>query len=519
MVQAGDELALIYSPDLMVTIQNLIDAKRRGDKQFVENGRVRLQLLGIDDEQINEFLASGKADTHVQIRSPISGHVITKYVKEGQYVQEGTPLYDLADLSTVWIQAQIYEDDMSLLPAVYDHGPKAEDAPGLPVTATTRSFPNEPFHGRLSFVYPHVDQDSRTVTVRFELENPGHKLRPGGTAEVEFKVQPADVPALARATADEKQMEMLKQGKVLAVPESAIIDTGNQKVVYRETTPGVYEGVSVTLGPRMINPDGAPFYPILTGINSGDRVVSVGSFLVDAETRLNPAAGSIYFGSSSGSKTASTGTSNVRPSTPEDPLAKIESALATLSPEDRALVRAQKYCPSLDNVLGAMGPPLKVMIEGQPVFLCCSGCEKNALEHPQQMLAKVAELKNATAEGRAVNVGAAPLPQPVETPESAPSKSNSSAADAAKETAVHTELAKLSPTDRETAQLQRTCPITGNRLGVMGPPIKVAIGEETVWLCCSSCKEESLKDPKGTLAKVAELKRSNSAQNAAVPHD
>ena len=196
MVQAGDELALIYSPDLMVTIQNLIDAKRRGDKQFVENGRVRLQLLGIDDEQINEFLASGKADTHVQIRSPISGHVITKYVKEGQYVQEGTPLYDLADLSTVWIQAQIYEDDMSLLPAVYDHGPKAEDAPGLPVTATTRSFPNEPFHGRLSFVYPHVDQDSRTVTVRFELENPGHKLRPGGTAEVEFKVQPADVPAL-----------------------------------------------------------------------------------------------------------------------------------------------------------------------------------------------------------------------------------------------------------------------------------------------------------------------------------
>ena len=319
MVQAGDQLASVYSPDLLVTIQNLIDANRRGDKSFVESGRIRLQLLGIDDKQINDILASGKADTHVQIRSPISGHVITKYVKEGQYVQEGTPLYDLADLSTVWIQAQIYEDDMSLLPAGYDHGRKADDTPGLPVTATTRSFPNEPFHGQLSFVYPHVDQESRTVTIRFELENPGHKLRPGGTAEVAFKVQPANVPALVRAATDEKQQEMLKQGKVLAVPESAVIDTGNQKVVYRETTPGVYEGVTVSLGPKMSNAEGQIFYPILAGLQAGERVVSSGSFLVDAETRLNPAAGSIYFGSSSGSKTASAGASNVRPSTPEDP--------------------------------------------------------------------------------------------------------------------------------------------------------------------------------------------------------
>ena len=99
--------------------------------RFVENARVRLQLLGIDDQQIDEILAAGKADTHVRIRSPISGHVINKYVQEGQYVQEGTPLYDVADLSTVWIQAQIYEDDLSLLPAGYEHGPKADDAPGL----------------------------------------------------------------------------------------------------------------------------------------------------------------------------------------------------------------------------------------------------------------------------------------------------------------------------------------------------------------------------------------------------
>ena len=200
-------------------------------------------------------------------------------------------------------------------------------------------------------------------------------------------------------------------------------------------------------------------------------------------------------------------------------MAKIEAALAKLSPEDRALVACKNTARSLDNVLGSMGPPVKVMIDGQPVFLCCGGCKKKALEHPQETLAKVAELKNATAEGRAVNVGAAPLPQPVETPESAPSKSNSSAADAAKETAVHTELAKLSPTDRETAQLQRTCPITGNRLGAMGPPIKVAIGEETVLLCCSGCKEEALKDPEGDAGQSRRIKTKQFGEKVAVPHD
>ncbi|HEY2827739.1 MAG TPA: efflux RND transporter periplasmic adaptor subunit, partial [Pirellulales bacterium] len=156
MVKAGDDLALIYSPDLTVTIQNLIDAKRGGDKAMLENVRVRLRRLGIEDQQIDEYLAAGKPETEVRIRSPLSGHVINKYVKEGQYVQEGMPLYDVADLSTVWIQAQIYEEDLSLLPAGYEHGPKDPNSPGLEVTATTRSFPNEPFHGKLSFIYPHV---------------------------------------------------------------------------------------------------------------------------------------------------------------------------------------------------------------------------------------------------------------------------------------------------------------------------------------------------------------------------
>ncbi len=389
MVEAGDDLALLYSPDLLVTTQNLLSAKRSGNQDSVKSGQVRLELLGIDDAQINEILSDDKAPTHLKIRSPISGHVITKYVREGQYVQEGTPLYDLADLSTVWIQAQLYEDDLAFLPVSYEHGTAPSGTRGLDVTATTRAFPNEPFHGKLAFVYPHVDQETRTVTVRFEVANPGHRLRPGSTASVTLTVPPKDVRALATLEHDPQGAEMLAEGRVLAVPESSVIDTGTQRIVYRQSSPGVFEGVEVTLGPRMRNPEGAVFYPLLRGLSAGERVVTSGSFLVDAETRLNPAAGSIYFGGTGGAKGGSATVTTVRPSTPEDPNAKIKVALAKLPPEDRALAEAQRYCPvRTDTLLGSMVAPLRMMLDGEPVFLCCAGCKDRALANPAATLAK-----------------------------------------------------------------------------------------------------------------------------------
>src|SRR5262249_39653811 len=156
--------------------------------------------------------------------------------------------------------------------------------------------------------------------------------------------------------------EMLDEGKVLAVPEGSVIDTGSQKIVYRQSAPGVFEGVEVKLGQRMNNADGVIFYPVLHGLAAGELVVTSGSFLVDAETRLNPAAGSIYYGNSGGSKSTSSVTS-VRPSTPEDTPSKVEASLAKLSPDDRHLAEAQKTCPILGSVLGSMGPPVKVTLE------------------------------------------------------------------------------------------------------------------------------------------------------------
>lgn len=391
MVQAGDPLALLYSPDLQVTVQNLLDAKRTSNQELLSSARSRLELLGIDKAQIDDILAAGKSDANMTIRSPISGHVINKYVREGQYVKEGTPLYDVADLSTVWIQAQIYEDDLAFLPANSEREQQSHAVDGLEVTASTRAYPNEKFHGMLAFVYPHVDQQTRTLTVRFEVENSDHKLLPGSTATVTLKAQPETL-SLGKAPSDPEQREMLEKGRVLAIPELSVIDTGSQKIAYRQAEPGVYEGVQLTLGPRMVAPDGNLFYPVLHGLKRGDIVVTSGSFLVDAETRLNPAVGSIYFGGSGG--TPAKGASVVRPSTPSDPDAKIAESLAKLSPEDRKLAEAQRFCAVLaGSRLGSMGPPIKLSVSGETVFVCCPSCQEKALAEPQKTLANMKKLK------------------------------------------------------------------------------------------------------------------------------
>jgi Cu(I)/Ag(I) efflux system membrane fusion protein len=178
----------------------------------------------------------------------------------------------------------------------------------------------------------------------------------------------------------------------VAVPQSAVIDTGEQKIVYRQRVPGQFEGVRVTLGSKMTDADDVAFYPVLSGLAVGDPIVTSGSFLVDAETRLNPAAGSIYFGGSGGGKSAASAA--VRPTTPEDPEAKIQAALAALSPADRELARQQKFCAVLaDSRLGSMGAPIKLTLEGESVFICCAGCRTAATKEPSKAIERVRELR------------------------------------------------------------------------------------------------------------------------------
>jgi hypothetical protein len=365
--------------------------------------------------------------------------------------------------------------------------------------ATSRAFPGEPFHGKLAFVYPHVDEATRTVTIRCEAPNPGHKLRPGTTATVTLEVPPEHLSMLSQSAADDPERQAkLDEGLVLAVPESSVIDTGNQRIVYRESLPNVFEGVQVELGPRMTGPEGAMFYPVLAGLESGDLVVAAGSFLVDAETRLNPAAGSIYFGGSGGSKSGASVTT-ARPSTPADPDAKIEAALAALSSEDRTLAETQKYCPILkSNLLGSMGVPVKLAVAGRTVFVCCEGCREKAVEDADATLAQVAKLRGG--KNAAPASGRLPAAASQITPPQGKSKDP--------EARIKAALATLSPADRKNAEVQRFCAVLeDSRLGSMGVPVKLTIDGQTVFVCCAACTDDAQTNVKETLDKVKELKR------------
>jgi RND family efflux transporter MFP subunit len=487
MVHAGDALAELYSPDLVVTVQNLLDAREAKNAVQEKLARDRLKLWGIDDAQVEEIAKAGKAITHLTIRSPIDGHVLKKYVREGQYVEEGGPLFDVADLSTVWLQAQLYEDDLTFLPAGGHDPMSGKPDFELPVTATTRAFPGRPFRGTLSFLFPHVDAETRTLTVRFDLPNKDHELRPGMTATVTLKLG-HDLLMKTPAGAGLR----MRDGRTLAVPEGSVIDTGARKVVYRQTLPDTFDGVAVELGPKLSGPGGASFYPVLSGLAEGDRVVTAGSFLIDAETRLNPALGSTYIGGSSG---GSAGAAVVRPTTPIDQDAKIEANMRQLPPHERKLAEAQAWCPVLGDRLGLMGPPIKVDLGGgRSVFVCCKSCTTGAKADPEKSLRRVEELKGSRPKE------AAPAPALPSPP--VPKLSQAEAAEA------RANLDKLPLADRKAAEAQRLCPVQGEVLGTMGVPIKVDLGGgRTAFVCCKSCVGKAQKNRDGVLKKVEELKK------------
>jgi RND family efflux transporter MFP subunit len=449
-VRKGDELARLYSPDLVVTAQNFIDARRSGNAELEHIARERLLLWGLEADQIDQIAASGRSPHQIVIRSPTDGYIIKKYQIEGRYVDEGSPLYDVVDLSTIWIQAQIYEDDLAFLPKGYADQLAAKR---WPVVVTVSAYPGQEFAGVLSFVYPHLDQISRTLTVRAELNNISEHLKPGMTATVKL---------LLPASQLKSQQDLVARwqydgDRVLAVPEECVIDTGSAQLVYREESPGVYDAVRVELGPRLNGPEGLVYFPVLAGLQAGETIVAAGAFLIDAETRLNPAAASIYIGGTGSGKAAST----VRPSALADPAENISAMFAKLPPADRALAQAQTYCAVRQtNQLGSMGVPVKIVLHGQAVFLCCSGCIEQAKANPENTLQQAEQLRRKSA------------PAPSAHPE---------------EDEIQKALAKMSPNERRLAERQRYCPISHERLGSMGVPVLLHLQGKTVFVCCNSC--------------------------------
>jgi hypothetical protein len=277
------------------------------------------------------------------------------------------------------------------------------------------------FSGKVAFIHPHLDASTRTLKVRLDMKNSDHELRPGMYATVRLDVPTAQLDSFAHALEEDwrhltmvsgvahglsaavlapqngveglletaGKLALLRSGLVLAVPESAVIDTGTRKFVYRQAWPGAYDAVEVQLGTRC-----GGFFAVFRGLAAGDKVVTAGSFLVDAETRLTSGAASTYFGASGAPGDKHAGKVDARPSMGIEEDIKANAALAKLSRVDQRLAAAQGFCPILpQNRLGSMGAPLKVMLKNEPVFLCCGGCESNARTHEAQTLAKVDALK------------------------------------------------------------------------------------------------------------------------------
>jgi hypothetical protein len=240
--------------------------------------------------------------------------------------------------------------------------------------------PDEPAACRVIEMSPAaIPGTGRRVKVR--VENPRNELRPGVYAAAKFLTPVSRLEPYRRLELDRRRDELAvggiagrfggsvdtlltvgvrhvvaREGNVLCVPESAVIDTGGRKVAYVETMPGMFDALEIRVGRRY-----GDFYPVRGGLEAGQRVATAGAVLLDAETRLNPSVAASYFGA--GSRT---------PTTTHTPAAGSGSPS---QPDDKQLIAKQKICPVLGKPLGSMGAPVKKVVNGRVVFLCCDGCE------------------------------------------------------------------------------------------------------------------------------------------------
>ncbi len=268
-VAKGDPLFDIYSPDLIQAQNEYRQAMAStgpNQGQMVETMRSKLRLLGLSDGQIRSLESLADVPLVLTYRSPAAGTVVDKKVVEGVYVNEGTVLYQIADLTMLWNIADVYESDA------------AELRPGARSTITTPASAGRTYDASIGFVYPVVDPQTRTIKVRLIVKNPDGALKPNMYTESIFHlVKPA----------------------ALTVPVSAVLMTGKRNLVYvKAGRDNHFEAREIDLG---IKSDTK--YEVLRGLSEGDEVVSEGGYLIDSESQLKSGGGSAHSHGTSQAKT------------------------------------------------------------------------------------------------------------------------------------------------------------------------------------------------------------------------
>jgi RND family efflux transporter MFP subunit len=264
-VTKGQPLFEAYSPELVAAqreyaiaaqgVLNLKDAPAQAQasmQQLADASLARLKNWDLSEDQIQRLRSSGQAQRAQSFRAPVSGVVTEKKAQQGMRFMPGEMLYQVADLSSVWVIADVFEQDL------------AQVKNGAVASVRVNAYPDKEFKGRIAYVYPSLKAETRTVPVRIELANPGGLLKPGMFA----------------------QMELTSGGakKVLTVPDSAVIDTGKRSIVLVQVKPGRFEPRTLVAGRRSDS-----LVEVLQGVSEGEQVVVSANFLIDAESNLKAA--------------------------------------------------------------------------------------------------------------------------------------------------------------------------------------------------------------------------------------
>ena len=257
LVHRGEPLFGIYSPELYSAEAEylaVLNSTNDSDASPLRDAALeKLKFFDISDGQIAALEKSGKPSRTLEMLAPADGFVIEKDIVQGQMVDAGMKLYQLADLGVVWVFAQVYEQDLPYVQL------------GQEATVKLSSLPDREFRGRVTYIYPNVDEKTRTARVRLEFENPGYFLKPGMFVS-------------AQITAELKPSALL-------VPDSAVLRSGEKNTVFVALPGGKFDPRTVALGLESEH----NLYEVISGLNEGDRVVTSGQFMLDSESQLREA--------------------------------------------------------------------------------------------------------------------------------------------------------------------------------------------------------------------------------------
>ncbi len=266
-VKKGDPLFSIYSPELLATQKEFLLALKMRDESpaleaqmvssgtnLVESARQRLQLLDVSDGEINQVEKTRQPIKALLFYSPYSGFVTAKMASHGVKVSPNDALYDITDLSAVWVIADVYEDSLALI------------REGQPAEVSLTFIPGRKWRGRISYIFPMLDEKTRTAKIRLEFPNPGNLLKPEMYADVEIKAS---------------------YGKGLVIPESAVISTGDRMIVFVAKGQNQFVPREITTGLKLKG-----LYEVQEGLSTGEQVVTEANFMLDSESKLQSAISS-----------------------------------------------------------------------------------------------------------------------------------------------------------------------------------------------------------------------------------